>query len=117
MTKEEIGLILKRLRLQAGKTQEEVARQLKRRQQVISHWETGYAQPDANTLFEICAIYGVTVDEAFGFQRGRQEPLALTPTERRLVERFRAAESPIREAALRLLQVEPLDQELPKKTP
>lgn len=106
MTKEEIGSILKKLRLQAGKTQDEVARQLKRRQQVISHWETGYAQPDANTLFEICAIYGVTVDEAFGFHQQRREGLTLSSVERRLIERFRTAEKPIREAALRLLQVE-----------
>lgn len=104
MTKEEIGFVLKKLRIASGKTQSEVAKRLNRRQQVISHWETGYAQPDANTLFQICAIYGVTVDEAFGFQK--EEGDALSPLERRLVEQYRRAERPIQEAALRLLQVE-----------
>lgn len=69
MTKEEIGLILKELRVSCGMTQKEVAERLGRNQPIVGHWETGYAQPDANTLFTLCNIYGVTVDDAFGFQR------------------------------------------------
>lgn len=67
MTKEEIGAILKSLRNKTGMTQKEVAELLGRKQQIIGHWETGYAQPDANTLFKLCEIYNTTVDEAFGF--------------------------------------------------
>lgn len=69
MTKEEIGSILKRLRIENGLTQKEVASKIGRTQQIIGHWETGYAQPDANTLFMLCALYGTTVDEAFGFSK------------------------------------------------
>lgn len=69
MTKEEIGLILKKLRVSCGMTQKEVAEKIGRTQQIIGHWETGYAQPDANTLFTLCNIYGVTVDDAFNFQK------------------------------------------------
>lgn len=69
MTKEEIGQILKELRLSCGKTQKEVAELLGRKQQIVGHWETGYAQPDANTLFTLCDIYGTTVDAAFGFKK------------------------------------------------
>lgn len=68
MTKGEIGAILKELRLKTGKTQKEIAEQLGRKQQIIGHWETGYSQPDANTLFTLCEIYGTTVDKAFGFK-------------------------------------------------
>lgn len=50
-------------------TQKEVAEKIGRTQQIVGHWETGYAQPDANTLFNLCDIYGVTVDDAFGFQK------------------------------------------------
>lgn len=67
MTKEEIGKILKQLRLNCGKTQKEVAEHLGKSQQLIGHWETGYSQPDANTLFVLCSFYGTTVDKAFGF--------------------------------------------------
>lgn len=69
MTKEEIGLILKELRVSCSMTQKEVAEKIGRTQQIVGHWETGYAQPDANTLFTLCNIYGVTVDDAFGFQK------------------------------------------------
>lgn len=69
MTKEEIGQILKELRLSCGKTQKEVAELLGRKQQIVGHWETGYSQPDANTLFTLCDIYGTTVDAAFGFKK------------------------------------------------
>lgn len=69
MTKEEIGKILKNLRISSGMTQKEVAERLGRKQQIIGHWETGYSQPDANTLFVLCDIYGTSVDEAFGFTK------------------------------------------------
>ncbi len=71
MTKEEIGLVLKQLRVACGMTQKEVAEKIGRKQQIIGHWETGYAQPDANTLFLLCDIYGTTVDEAFGFLKNK----------------------------------------------
>lgn len=67
MTKEQIGAILKQLRLNCNMTQKEVAEKLGRKQQIVGHWETGYSQPDANTLFKLCEIYGTTIDEAFGF--------------------------------------------------
>ena len=56
MTKTEIGSILKELRVSSGKTQKEVAELLGRKQQIVGHWETGYSQPDANTLFTLCDI-------------------------------------------------------------
>lgn len=71
MEKKEIGEILKKIRLESGKTQKEVATLIGRTQQIIGHWETGYSQPDANTLFDLCKIYGTTVDEAFGFSKNK----------------------------------------------
>lgn len=73
MTKEEIGAILKQLRSSCGLTQKEVAEKIGRKQQVVGHWETGYAQPDANTLFILCDMYGTTVDEAFGFAQKKSD--------------------------------------------
>lgn len=75
MTKQEIGEVLKGARLAAGFTQAQVATLLNRKPQVVGHWETGYAQPDANTLFELCDIYGISIDEAFG-KRDNQETLS-----------------------------------------
>lgn len=67
MTKQEIGSILMRLRERAGKSREEVAELLGKSVKTVGHWETGYAQPDANTLFLLCTIYGADLNESFGF--------------------------------------------------
>lgn len=69
MTRQEIGQVLKAAREAKKMTQKQVAEVLGRRQQIVGHWETGYAQPDANTLFELCDIYGISIDDAFGKKR------------------------------------------------
>lgn len=66
MTKQEIGQILRAAREAKGLTQKQVAEAMGRKQQVVGHWETGYSQPDANTLFELCDLYGLSIDDAFG---------------------------------------------------
>jgi len=74
MTKAEIGLALKKVRLAAGLTQKQAAEKLGRKQQTLASWEIGQAQPDANTLFTLCAVYGTSVDEAFGFAETKKSP-------------------------------------------
>lgn len=69
MTKQEIGQILRTAREAKGYTQKQVAEMLGRRQQIVGHWETGYSQPDANTLFELCDLYGISIDDAFGSKK------------------------------------------------
>lgn len=66
MTKQEIGQILRAARESKGLTQKQVAEFIGRKQQIVGHWETGYSQPDANTLFELCDLYDLSIDEAFG---------------------------------------------------
>lgn len=90
MTKEEIGQILKELRLSCGKTQKEVAELLGRKQQIVGHWETGYSQPDANTLFTLCDIYGTTVDAAFGFKKS---DIIIARNDINLLQKYRALDS------------------------
>lgn len=70
MTKDEIAAILREARIDAGLTQKEAAQKIGRKQQTLASWETGQSQPDANTLFVLCSLYGTTVDEAFGFGAG-----------------------------------------------
>ncbi|MCM1439912.1 MAG: helix-turn-helix domain-containing protein, partial [Roseburia sp.] len=71
MTKEEIGNKLKQARVSSGMTQKEVAEKIGRTQQIVGHWESGYSQPDADTLFTLCDIYGVSIDDTFGFNRNK----------------------------------------------
>ena len=69
MTKEEIEAKLKAKRISCGMTQQEVADKIGRKQPIVGHWETGYSQPDENTLFILCDLYGTTVDDVFGFKK------------------------------------------------
>jgi len=73
VTKQEIGGILMNLRENAGKTREEVAELLGKSVKTVGHWETGYAQPDANTLFLLCTIYGADLNASFGFPTLKKE--------------------------------------------
>jgi transcriptional regulator with XRE-family HTH domain len=102
MTKEEIGKILKQLRIDAGMTQKEVAEALGKSQPLIGHWETGYSQPDANTLFTLCSLYGTTVDKAFGFDSEDN----LTRYELSFIEKFRQLDNHGKELMSILLEKE-----------
>lgn len=75
MTKEEIGAIIKKYRTSAGLTQSFVAEQLNRPQQTIANWEVGRSQPDANTLFLLFHVLGVSIDEAFGIKAKKESAL------------------------------------------
>lgn len=103
MTKQEIGEVLKGARLAAGFTQAQVATLLNRKPQVVGHWETGYAQPDANTLFELCDIYGISIDEAFG-KKGNQE--ALSPEALEFARRFYGLDRHAQDVILAVMHVE-----------
>lgn len=92
MTKQDIGTILLKLRTDAGKTREEVAELLGKSVKTIGHWETGYAQPDANTLFLLCTIYGADLNAAFGFGSSEKstEP-TLSPSDQTLLDAYHRA--------------------------
>lgn len=85
MTKEEIGVVLKSARERRGLTQLQVAETLGKRQQTIGNWETGYAQPDANTLFALCDLYNISIDDAFG--GGRH--VVVSSSEKEHLEKYR----------------------------
>lgn len=102
MTKEEIGKILRQLRIDARMTQKEVAEALGKSQPLIGHWETGYSQPDANTLFTLYSLYGTTVDKAFGFDSEDN----LTRYEISFIEKFRRLDNHGKELMSILLEKE-----------
>ncbi|MCC8078767.1 MAG: XRE family transcriptional regulator [Oscillospiraceae bacterium] len=81
MTKQEIGAVLLQLRERSHKTREEVAELLGKSVKTIGHWETGYAQPDANTLFLLCAIYDADLNASFGFESKDNKNASLCTSE------------------------------------
>ena len=67
MDNKEIGAILKRARENTGLERETIADMIGKSVKTVGHWETGYSAVDANTLFALCRIYGIDMNEAFGF--------------------------------------------------
>lgn len=109
MTKQEIGAILMRLREKSGKSREEVAELLGKSVKTVGHWETGYAQPDANTLFLLCTIYDADLSTSFGFSPTKKEPPAqgreLNKEESALIELFRRVPPEQRSAMLQAIEM------------
>ena len=104
MTKQEIGQILRAAREAKGLTQKQVATEIGRKQQVVGHWETGYAQPDANTLFELCDLYGISVDEAFG--KKKEEKKELAKEAKAFAEAFDRLDAPGKAAVMAVLETQ-----------
>lgn len=104
MTKQEIGQILRAAREAKGLTQKQVATEIGRKQQVVGHWETGYAQPDANTLFELCDLYGISVDEAFG--KKKADGAAISAEAQSIARAFDYLDAPGRAAVRAVLETQ-----------
>ena len=71
---------IRKLRLERGLTQEELAERLHVTRQAVSNWERSAAQPDLDTLQAIAAALGVEVTEVI---YGAPPPAAVTGAVRR----------------------------------
>ena len=69
MTKIEIAEKLKQGRINSGKTQKDVASLVNRSVKLVGHWETGYSQPDADTLSVLLKIYKLDANEFFEIKK------------------------------------------------
>lgn len=69
---------LKKFRIKAGLTQEELAKKLGKTKNVISNWERGENRPDAETIAKICAILKVTPNEMLSWDEIEKEEAELS---------------------------------------
>lgn len=109
MTKKEIAAILKKCRLDAGFTQKEAAGRLGRPQQTLASWETGQSQPDANTLFALCDLYGISVNEAFGYPSAQPPTgtvFSVSEDEIDIIKKYRALDERGKSAVMAVLDHE-----------
>ena len=60
--------VMKKLRLDSGLTQKELAEILSDSQQTISLWETRSAVPDALAIIAICKLFNVSSDYLLGIE-------------------------------------------------
>jgi transcriptional regulator with XRE-family HTH domain len=62
------GEKLKEMRTEKKLSQKELAKALEVDQRSISNWETGFRQPDYNTLIRISKYFNVTTDYLLGLE-------------------------------------------------
>lgn len=77
MTREAIAEKLKKARVEKKLTQKEVAERIGRSVKIVGHWETGYSQPDADTLSQLLKLYSIDANTFFEIEKApasRQEP-------------------------------------------
>lgn len=63
-----IGANIKKLRLQHGMTQKNLADKLFVSAQAVSRWENDEVEPSISTILELAKIFGVSADEILGFE-------------------------------------------------
>lgn len=63
-----IGANIKKLRLQHGMTQKNLADKLFVSAQAVSRWENDEVEPSISTILELAKIFGVTADEILGLE-------------------------------------------------
>lgn len=69
-----IGENIKRFRIQAKLTQEELANRLGKSKNVISNWERGDNKPDADTIEEICLIFNISPNQIYSWEDAVYKP-------------------------------------------
>lgn len=57
---------IKQLRVDAGKTQIEVAAYCGKSENAVGSWEQGLSLPDLVTMVKLSRLYGVTLDYIYG---------------------------------------------------
>ena len=63
-----IGATIKKLRVQQGMTQKNLADKLFVSAQAVSRWENNEVEPSIGTITEMAKIFGVTADEILGIE-------------------------------------------------
>jgi len=115
MKNEKIAQVLKQYRKQNDLSVKEVAYSLNDRyslkvaEKTIYGWESGQAQPDADTLLLLCDLYKIKdILSEFGYVEEIETPIRLTAFETRLIKNYR--EHPeMQDAVKKLLGLEEED--------
>lgn len=68
-----IGTNIKRLRLEKGFTQEQLAELLCVSTAAVSKWESQNTYPDITLLFPLASIFGISIDELLGYDEAKAE--------------------------------------------
>lgn len=105
--KENIQKNLAFYRKKAGLNQKELADRLGIGATTVSGWERGAYTPDIDTLFVICRLLGITLNDMFGIDEFSDvNALTVTGIERDIVLAYRKADDIGKAMVLRALGIE-----------
>ena len=68
-----VSTTIKRLRLEKGINQEQLAEQLHVTRQAVSNWETGKTQPSIETLTALGSLFGISVEALIYGKTGKMD--------------------------------------------
>jgi transcriptional regulator with XRE-family HTH domain len=121
MSREYISKVLKEKRKESKLSVKDVIKILSDKgielsQNALYNYETGFRQPDADTLLVLCEIYGIDdVLEVFGYgnQENNANEMALSIEEKELITLFRELHPASKKTVLDLikLQSKPIEQD------
>ena len=86
-----IGAKIKKLRVQQGMTQKNLADKLFVSAQAVSRWENNEVEPSIGTITEMAKIFGVTADEILGIETPveiKEEKIAPQKSEKKAQEKI-----------------------------
>lgn len=66
--KNKFGIVLKQLRIEKGISQRRLGEIMGVSNQTVSTWETGFREPDFNTLIKIAEYFNVSVGFLLGVE-------------------------------------------------
>ena len=78
------GAYIAHLRQKVGMTQSQLAAMLNVTHQAVSKWENGSALPDLQTMLDLSAVFGVTIEQLLTVPEDIAENASVLPTEAQL---------------------------------
>lgn len=83
----DFGMLLRKLRVEAGLTQKELGEKINRDKGIISRYEANYQTPPFETMRELAVIFNVSMDYLAGFDKsGTVQAFGLTDEQRELLK-------------------------------
>ena len=86
-------------------TQAELASRLSVKPTTISTWERGASLPDAETLFEMCSLFNISLSNMYGAEPIENAPVFLDDNELKVLTSYRNAPEGRRESVCALLNI------------
>ena len=103
-----LGEILRKLRLECGYTQQEVADMLgMKNKSTLGSWEIGKSEPDGFTLLKLCQIYKVSdIYKTFLDVSVPNDVFVLSDIEKKIIMAYRESDNVSREMVHRALNID-----------